>query len=98
VPAARDPYDEERAREPGLVDDDPRTVRFLDLPDLDAEQVMDAVVDGFSRLEDDAVLTAYCTTLDAAAMTNRCVRHGLELVHTVPHDTGVTFVSRRSNR
>jgi hypothetical protein len=98
VPAAPDlDDDEERARARASVDESP-SVRFLDLPDLDADHVIDAIVREFSRLDDDAVLTAYCTIIDAAAMADRCELHGLALVHCVPHHAGITFVLRRSFR
>lgn len=99
MPAARDlSDDEERAAPTDVIDDGTSSVGFLDLPDLDPDAVLDAVVDGFSRLDDDAVLTAYCTTLDAASMTNRCQRDGLDLVHTASHGASTTFVVRRSSR
>lgn len=96
MPAARDPDDDDE-RAPDLVDDSP-TTGFLDLPDLAADRVIDAVLDGLSRLDDDAVLTAYCTEVDADTMSALCERHDVEIVHSVTQVVGITFVLRRSRR
>lgn len=99
MPAARDLSDDgERARAPDFVEDDSRTVGFLDLPDLDDERVIAAIIEGFARLDDSAVLTAYCTAVDAHIMSELCQRHGVALVHAVTHDSGITFVLQRSSR
>lgn len=99
MPAARDLSDDgERARAPDFVEDDSGAVGFLDLPDLDHDRVIAAIIDGFSRLDDDAVLTAFCTTADAHVMSELCQRHGMVLVHVVTHDSGTTFVLQRSSR
>lgn len=81
-----------------LVDDDSRAVGFLDLPDLDTEAVVDRVLDGFSQLHHDAIVAIYCTHVDAHTLTDLCGSHDLEVVHSVPHDVGNTFVLKRSSQ
>lgn len=97
VPAAPDPTDGDGG-EPthDLLDDESRAVGFLDVPHLDGEQLMASVLDGFSRLADDAVLTAYSAEVDADGMAGLCEPHGIELVHCVPLGAGTTFILRRS--
>jgi hypothetical protein len=80
-----------------LVEDDSQAVGFLDLPDLDADAVLDRILDGFSQLDDDAIITVYCTHVDLHTLTDLCRFHDLEVVHAVPHDAGRTFVLKRSN-
>lgn len=79
-----------------FVEDDSRTVGFLDLPDLEVDSLIDAVLEGFSLLADDAVITAYCTGVDVHALSEICETNGVELVLSVPHEAGTTFVLKRS--
>lgn len=99
VPGAPEPDDDGggRAPTPDFVDDDSLMVGFLDLPDVDADDVLEAILDGFSRLDDAAVLTAYCTDVNVDVMVDRCGDYGVVLVHSVPHERGTTFVLQRSN-
>jgi hypothetical protein len=98
VPDARSDADGDDSRlRRELVDDDSQAVGFLDLPDLDTEAVVDRIVDGFSQLHDDAIVTVYCTHVDAHTLTDLCGSHDLEVVHSVPHDAGRTFVLKRSS-
>ena len=70
MPGAPDDTDGDEPRLPGeLVDDRSKGVGFLDLPDLDTEAVVDRVLDGFSQLNHDAIVTVYCTRVDAQTLT-----------------------------
>jgi hypothetical protein len=81
---------------PDFIDDESGMVGFLDLRDLDADGVT-AILDGFSQLGDDAVLTVYCTQLGVELIAALSEPHGVELVHSVPHGAGTTFVLKRSS-
>jgi len=81
-----------------LVGDDSQSVGFLDLPDLDGDAVVGRVLAGFARLDAQAVLTAYCTRVDLDAMTDLCRPLGVDVVHSVSHEAGTTFVLKRISR
>ena len=83
---------------PGFIRNDSHTVGFLDLPELTADQVMDAVLHGFSHLNADAVLTTFCNNADGAILTKLAEAQGVQLVHSVSHDAGTTFILKRSTR
>ena len=99
MPGARDVNDGGERAEPtsDFIDDGSRVAGFLDLPDMDADGVTSAILDGFTQLDDDAVLTVYCRSVSADAISAFCEPRGLELVHSVLHGAGTTFVLKRSN-
>lgn len=81
-----------------LVDDGSRAVGFVDAPDLDVGELIGVIIEAFSALADDAVLTVYNNVAVGLDIADRGAKHGIELVHAVPHADGTTFVLRRSNR
>jgi hypothetical protein len=82
----------------GFIDDGSRVAGFLDLPGQDVAAVTSAIFDGFSRLDDDGVLTVFCRRIDPEAISTICALGCLELVHSVVHGSGTSFVLQRANR
>ena len=98
MPGTRDTTDGDASSSPRkLVDDDSQAVGFLHLPDLETEAVVNRILHGFTQLQDDAIITVYCTRVNAEMLTDISRSHGLEVVHSVPHDAGTTFVLKRSS-
>lgn len=98
MPTVRDPDDSDAPESTiaAVLGGDSDVVAFLDAPTLDIADLTAAIVDAFSRLATDAVLTVFSASIDASDVVDLTAPHGIELVHAVPHTNGTTFILRRA--
>jgi hypothetical protein len=100
----RDPPDRDRTpvgppargpTPPSLVLEDGHTVGFLDAPDADPAELVDAVLTAFGHLADDAVLTVHSRLPDPGTVLPRMSADHIAVIGSISHPTGGTTVTVR---